>query len=160
MKKLSHKVPAWNHVKLILRFSWVARLGCILIQAKSDWQKPWCHVTKHSQKLWFTIVNYKLPWSTMEHHGQPQTTMVLYLTGFDYVLLNGTMVFDHGSSWSTVVNFIRNWAPLTSCIAASSHKHWLHLYCLQTLISACLTLDICMLHAILRFSMLEMTSIT
>ena len=39
--------------------------------------------------------------STMVDHELPCQFMV-----FDQVLLNSITVFDHGSSWSTVVNFV------------------------------------------------------
>ncbi len=65
------------------------------------WSKPYCHLTKHGPKPWFTIVNHELPWSTMKYHGQPQTNMSS--SQFLAMFINGTMVFDHGSSWLTMV---------------------------------------------------------
>ncbi len=58
-----------------------------------------------------SMMNYHdrpwIPWSTINYHKLPQTTSF-----WPYVSLNGTMVFDHVSSWSTMVNcheFCHGW---------------------------------------------------
>ena len=58
-----------------------------LTQGKYDWSKPCCHLTKHGQ-------NHDSPWSTMSYHVSSQTLLIL---------LNGTLISDHGSSWSVMV---------------------------------------------------------
>ena len=54
------------------------------------------------------MANHRLPWSTVKYHGQLWTTMLVH--GFDHVLLNAIMVFDHVSLWSTMVVHGRLWS--------------------------------------------------
>ncbi len=62
-------------------------------------------VTVPFNKTWpQTMIYHSEPWTTMGHHELPCLFAVI-----DHVLLNATMIFDHGNSWSTTVVHGQPW---------------------------------------------------
>ena len=71
---------------------------------------PW---SKHGATQQNMAKNRVLPWSTMDYHGWPWTTMVdhelpwstmdNHVSAWFKCFVDGTMVFDHGSSQFTII---------------------------------------------------------
>ena len=70
-----------------------------------------------------TAKNHVLPWLIMKYHGWTWTTVVndelpyTFMVS-DHVLLNGTMVFDHGDSLLTMAQILMHW----------HHFYWNYLF--------------------------------
>ena len=56
-----------GHLLQVVWFNESAKT-CYLPRRNSTMVKPWCHLTKHGQKPCFTMVDYEIPWSTMNYH--------------------------------------------------------------------------------------------